>query len=285
MKLRLGISTCPNDTFAFHAILERRIDLEGLEPEFALVDVQELNEGLAAGRFDYAKASFHAALHLADRYGVLSSGSAMGWGVGPLLLAARADAGPPGPDSRVLCPGGWTTATLLLRCLHPAVTHIEQRIFSGIMPALSNGDADYGVVIHEGRFVYQQAGLTMVEDLGATWERVTGGPLPLGGILGRLDLPDELHARVNRVLVRSIDYARTHSDEVFATMSRYAQELDPRVIWSHVELYVNDYTRELGETGTRALARLTQEARRHCAIPVTTPTLRVLPDRNYTRLN
>jgi 1,4-dihydroxy-6-naphthoate synthase len=277
MKLRLGISTCPNDTFAFHAILERRIDLEGLEPEFALLDVQELNEGLAAGRFDYAKASFHAALHLADRYGVLRAGSALGWGVGPLLLAARADAGPPGTDSRVLCPGAWTTATLLLRCLHPTATHIEQRLFSDIMPALARGEADYGVVIHEGRFVYRQAGLTMVEDLGATWEQVTGGPLPLGGILGRIDLPDELHARVNRVLVRSIDHARAHRDEVFATMSRYAQELDPRVIWSHVDLYVNDYTRDLGDTGQRALARLALEARRHRAIPPTTSTLRVVP--------
>jgi 1,4-dihydroxy-6-naphthoate synthase len=277
MKLRLGISTCPNDTFAFHAILERRIDLEGLEPEFALLDVQKLNEGLAAGRFDYAKASFHAALHLADRYGVLRAGSALGWGVGPLLLAARADAGPPGPDSRVLCPGVWTTATLLLRCLHPTVTHIEQRLFSDIMPALAKGDADYGVVIHEGRFVYRQAGLTMVEDLGATWEQMTGGPLPLGGILGRTDLPHDLHTVVNRLLVRSIDHARAHRDEVFGTMSRYAQELDPQVIWSHVELYVNDYTRDLGDAGQRALARLALEARQQGAIPPTSSTLSVIP--------
>lgn len=277
MKLRLGISTCPNDTFAFHAVLEKRVDLEGLEPEFALLDVQELNEGLAAGRFDYAKASFHAGLHLADRYGVLGAGSALGWGVGPLLLAARPDGRPPGPASRVLCPGGWTTATLLLRCLHPTAANIEQCLFSDIMPALSRGDADYGVVIHEGRFVYREAGLTLVEDLGATWEQVTGGPLPLGGILGRLDLPDQLHARMNRVLVRSIDYARAHPDEAFATMSRHAQELDPQVIWSHVELYVNDYTRALGEVGARALARLAEEAERHHAVPVATAALRILP--------
>lgn len=279
MKLRFGISTCPNDTFAFHGILERRIDLEGIDPSFALLDVQELNEGLAAGRFDYAKASFHAALHLADRYGVLRSGSALGWGVGPLLLAARPGAGPPGPRSRILCPGAWTTATLLLRCLHPSAAAIEQRIFSDIMPALQRGNADYGVVIHEGRFVYQQADLALIEDLGATWERVTGGPLPLGGILGRLDLPDELHARVHRVLVRSIEYARANRDDVFETMRRYAQELDPAVIWSHVELYVNDHTRDLGDVGRLALARLAQEALQHRAIPIETPSLRILPDR------
>src|SRR6266511_5624498 len=172
MPLRLGLSTCPNDTFTFHAIMERRIDLRGLEFDFTLEDVQQLNERLAAGELDVSKASFHAALRLADRYGVLRSGAALGMGVGPLLLSA-------GPDaelterSRVLCPGADTTATLLFRCLHPRSRHIEHRVFSEIMPALKRGEADFGVVIHEGRFTYQQEGLYLVEDLGASWERVS----------------------------------------------------------------------------------------------------------------
>ena len=135
MKLRLGLSTCPNDTFAFHAILERRIDLRGLEFEAELLDVQALNDGLFADRYDISKASFHAALLLADRYGVVPAGSALGFGVGPLIVAAR-DGVRPSPEARVLCPGPTTTATLLYRCLHPDSARIDHAVFSEIGPAL-----------------------------------------------------------------------------------------------------------------------------------------------------
>lgn len=261
MKLSLGISTCPNDTFAFHAILNRKIDLQGLEFTVELLDVQELNERLAAGTLDYSKASFHAALYLARDYGVLRSGAALGMGVGPLLLAAR-DAAEPGPQSRVTCPGAWTTATLLFRCLYPDARRIEQRIFSDIMPALKRGETDFGVVIHEGRFTYAKEGLFLVADLGTAWEQRSQGPVPLGGILGRLSLPADVHRRFHAVLQRSIEYAYAHKDEVFATMQRYAQELEPPVIWSHVDLYVNEYTLDLGTVGERALATMDTLARR-----------------------
>jgi 1,4-dihydroxy-6-naphthoate synthase len=275
MKIRLGLSPCPNDTFAFHAILNRTIDLRGLELDTQLLDVQRLNEALEAGTLDVSKASFHAALQLSDRYGVLRAGSAMGMGVGPLLLAAREDI-VLGPQSRVLCPGPDTTATLLFRCLHPDSRQIEHRVFSDIMPALTRGEADFGVVIHEGRFTYQREGLALVEDLGASWERVSQGPVPLGGILGRLDCPAELHQDFCAVLRDSIAYGYAHRDEAFLTMQRYAQELEPAVIWSHVDLYVNEYTVDLGDVGSRALATLSRLAQEGGIVAPGRPEVRLL---------
>ena len=261
VRLTLGISTCPNDTFAFHAILERRIDLRGLEFDVELHDVQELNDRLMAGRYDVAKASYHAALLLAGSYGVLRVGSALGFGVGPLLVAAR-----PGtavtPDSRVLCPGPTTTATLLFRCLHPEATAIEHRVFSDIVPALRAGEADLGVLIHEGRLTYQRDGLSLVEDLGTSFEHVSGAPVPLGGILARLSLPADVPGRLTAVLQDSIAYGWAHREETLETIQRYAQELDEDVIWPYVELYVNRHTVDFGEDGERAIATLEAQGAR-----------------------
>jgi len=189
MRVRLGISPCPNDTFAFHAILERRIDMRGYDIEAELVDVQTLNDGLERGRYDIAKASFHAALLLSDRYDVLDAGSALGFGVGPLLVAGRPGV-VPGGGMRVLCPGETTTATLLYHCLHPHTGTVAQRVFSDIGPAVLRGDADLGVLIHEGRLTYERDGLVLVEDLGASFERLADAPVPLGGILAARSLTD-----------------------------------------------------------------------------------------------
>ena len=254
--IRFGISTCPNDTFAYHAILERRIDLRGLDFRIELLDVQELNERLAAGDFDVAKASFHAALEMTDRIGVLPVGSALGFGVGPLLLAAAPDRIPSGSADRVFCPGAKTTATLLYRLFWPGAGRVEQTVFDRILPALSRGEADFGVCIHEGRFTYREHGLHLVEDLGERFEREAAAPLPLGGIFARHELGDSLHARVAAVLRDSLDHALANREETRSTMRRYAQELDDAVIDAHVDLYVNEWTRDLGEVGERALARL-----------------------------
>lgn len=261
MKIKLGISTCPNDTFMFHAILARKIDLRGLDFEIELMDVQQLNERLEAGTFDCSKASYHAALLLADRYGVLTAGSAIGFGAGPVLLTAQEGA-EPRPDSRVLCPGKWTTATLLFQNLYPESRKIEHRVFSAIMAALRDGEADFGVLIHEGRFTYQAEGLSLVADLGEAWERVTGSPVPLGGILARLDLPESVHHNLNAVIRDSLDYAYAHRQEVLGTILRYAQELDEALIWDYIDLYVNVYSRDLGDEGRRAVENLEHYARR-----------------------
>jgi 1,4-dihydroxy-6-naphthoate synthase len=265
-RLRVAISTCPNDTFAFHGLLERCVDAHGIEFDFRLGDVQELNELLARGEVDVAKASFHAALRLADRYGVLPAGAALGFGNGPLLLAAREGDSPARPrddgrPARVLAPGADTTATLLYRLFHAGEGVVEQTVFDRIMPVLARGDADFGVCIHEARFTYREHGVFLVEDLGARWERETQSPLPLGGILARLDLGADVHHRLAAAIRDSIDYARTHRNEALATMRRYAQETADDVLWKHVELYVNDFTRDLGDVGRAALGRLDAIAR------------------------
>jgi 1,4-dihydroxy-6-naphthoate synthase len=264
--LRLGISTCPNDTFAFHAILERRIDLRGLEFEVDLLDVQQLNDGLFAGRYDVAKASFHAALLLADRFGILRAGAALGFGVGPLLVSARPEA-TLDEGARVLCPGETTTAALLFQCLHPRMGRIEHCVFSDIAPRLRDGDADFGVLIHEGRFTYRRDGLRLVEDLGATFEAVARAPIPLGGILAAASLGEDATARITEVLRESIAFGYANREDALATIRRYAQELDESVIWPYVELYVNDHTIDLGDDGARALEVLQRQARRAGILP------------------
>ncbi len=258
--LTLGISTCPNDTFAFHAIMERRIDLRGLEFDVELLDVQQLNDGLFDGRYDIAKASFHAALLLADSYGILRAGAALGFGVGPLLVTASPSA-ELGPESRILCPGETTTAAMLFRCLHPDVGQISHRVFSEITHALRAGEADFGVLIHEGRFTYQRDGLTLVEDLGASFERLADAPLPLGGILARRALGPEVAATVTGLIQESIAFARANPDDALPTIRRHAQEMDESVIWPYVELYVNDHTVDMGDDGMRALETLERQAR------------------------
>lgn len=254
--LRVGLSTCPNDTFLFHGLLTGRVPMPGYAPEFVLADVEELNAALAAGALDAGKASFATALRLAGRYGVLPVGAALGFGVGPVLLARPGLTGAP---RSVLCPGEGTTATLLLRALHPeyfAAGAVSQARFDHILPALQRGEADAGVAIHEGRFTFGRFGLELLEDLGASWERLTGGPVPLGGVLARLDLGPAAHAALAGALSASLAFARAHPQETLTTMRRHAQEFEDEVLWQHVRLYVNDATAELGATGRRALDEL-----------------------------
>lgn len=267
--IRLAISTCPNDTFAFHAILNRKIDLRGLEFEISLLDIQQLNDGLFADQFDVAKSSFHAAILLAENWVVLPSGSALGFGVGPLLLSANSETRPDqslsGHPSLTLCPGKQTTATLLFklfygRALASGITRLEQRVFSDIMPSLQTKTADFGVCIHEGRFTWEQEGLFLVEDLGTRWEKETDSPLPLGGIVARKDLGQQTIENVQNVIQQSIQYGLEHRNETLPTMRSYAQEFSDEVLMSHVDLYVNQWTIELGAVGRQALDKLAGKA-------------------------
>lgn len=251
--IRLGISTCPNDTFAFHAILEKCIDLQGLTFDIQLLDIQQLNEGLARRQFDVVKASFHAALDHAQDHWVLPSGSALGFGVGPLLLAAKPNTLPTNLSQLTLCPGAQTTAQLLFQMFYPNSTRIEQTLFSDIMPRLQQGTADFGVCIHEGRFTWQSQHLACVEDLGTRWEQTTHLPLPLGGLLIAKRLGRPLALQIQQVIKASILFARANPESALPTMRRYAQEMEDRVLMQHVDLYVNDWTIDLGVIGKQAL--------------------------------
>ncbi|MBK7643730.1 MAG: hypothetical protein IPJ19_11905 [Planctomycetes bacterium] len=266
-RLWIGISPCPNDTFAFHALLERRIEVPGFELAFELCDIEELNRRFLAGEFDACKVSC-AALGGRPQLRVLATGAALGFGVGPLLVAAPGVALERGSDgwplvptnARVLCPGSHTSASLLYRHFHAGEGRVEQVVFSQILPRLAAREADYGVCIHEGRFTYAGLGLAQVEDLGARWEEREGVPLPLGGIAVQPRLAESDARALERAIGLSIDYAHTHRDEALVTMRRHAQESSDEVLWKHVELYVNRWTRELGPDGARALARLRELA-------------------------
>jgi len=286
-KISLAISTCPNDTFAFAAIIEKKIDLQGLNFEIELLDIQQLNEGLFGLRFDIAKASFHAAAILSNRTKVLPSGSALGFGVGPLLLSKASGvtfADPTDGPFQVLCPGEHTTATMLFRMFYAdAIADgravVNQTLFSDIMPALQNGEADFGVCIHEGRFTWQDQGLGCVEDLGTRWEKETEAPLPLGGILATqalIDSSPDVVAAIQDVIQDSIRYAQANPESALATMRKHAQEFDDDVLMQHVELYVNDWTVELGEVGRKALAILSKRAKEAGIVDTKTPEISVV---------
>lgn len=260
IPIHLAISTCPNDTFAFHGLMNHAVDWRGLDFQVDLLDIQQLNSRLFAGDFDVAKTSFHAALKLTEETVVLPSGSALGYQVGPLLLAAHPDTHPMDSSQLTLCPGEDTTAALLFELFHKDTTQVQHVVFSDIMPALERHEVDFGVCIHEGRFTWEQAGLSLVEDLGTRWESVTGCPLPLGGIVARRSLSDQTIADVQAVIHASLQLALADPDVALPTMRKYAQEFDDVVLRKHVELYVNDWTVDLGDKGRKALTELSDRA-------------------------
>ncbi len=263
--IRLAISTCPNDTFAFHGLLTRAVDWRGLEFCVDLLDIEALNARVLCGDFDVCKASCAAMLAAANDVIVLPSGSALGFGVGPLVLAADPHTAPRDAAQLTLCPGAHTTAALLFALFHPRSTRVEHVVFSEIMPRLRARTADFGVCIHEGRFTWEAQGLHLVEDLGMRWETETDCPLPLGGIVASRRLPAAVIAAVQGVIRDSLDLALADPAAALPTMRRHAQEFDDRVLMQHVNLYVNEWTRDLGTTGRRALDEL---ARRAAAVGV-----------------
>lgn len=258
--IRLGISTCPNDTFAFHGLLTRSVDWRGLDFAVELLDIEQLNERMLRDDFDVCKVSFAAALGMTERIVVLSSGSALGFGVGPLLLATRPGTRPADTRQLTLSPGRHTTAALLFDLFHAGTTRVEQTVFSAIMPRLAAGTADFGVCIHEGRFTWQAHGLHLVEDLGTRWEAETGSPLPLGGIVAARRLAGDVIAAVQGVIHDSLAFALADRAAALPTMREHAQEFADDVLMQHVDLYVNDWTLDLGATGRRAIDALSARA-------------------------
>ncbi len=276
-NLVIGISPCPNDTFVFHALLCGAVRPRGFDLEILMHDVQTLNEKLFAGELDASKVSFAAALRATRDTVVLRSGSALGFGVGPLLL--KRPGAPPLRAARVLCPGETTTASLLYSMFHAGEGQVEQTVFSAILPALKQGRADYGVCIHEGRFTYERHGLLRVEDLGTTWEEHTRSPLPLGGIVARSRLGPTTLRELDDAVRASLDYARKHPREALATAHEHALELDEDVMRAHIDLYVNAWTRDLGTEGEQALLELSRRARESGQLSPDEPPIRVLAAR------
>lgn len=252
--LRLSISPCPNDTFMFDAIVNGRIDCEGLSFEVEYHDIEELNHGVEALGPDISKISCAVLPAIKQHYRLLDSGAALGRGNGPLLVRRKGDKG---AIKHLLVPGEHTTANALVGRLFPQIEYREPMLFSKIAEAVERGDADGGVLIHEGRFVYERRNLELVADLGVEWERQTDLPLPLGGIVIKRELGDDMRNRVERVLRRSIEYAFDNPLLSRDYIKSHAQEMEDDVIEKHIALFVNNFSLSLGEQGRRAITLLT----------------------------
>ena len=260
MKLTLGFSTCPNDTFIFDALVNGKTDTEGLEFEPLLADVEELNRLAFQGKLDITKLSYHAYAYLAESYLLLNSGSALGHNNGPLLVSAREVSAEEVPRLSIAIPGRYTTANLLFGIAWPDADNRQEMLFSDIENAVLDGRADAGLLIHENRFTYHERGLRKIADLGEYWETLTSNPIPLGAISIKRSIDPAVAQAVDRSLRRSIEYALGKPESSYEYVRKYAVEMDPGVMMSHIKLYVNDYTRDLGESGRAAVKRLFNEA-------------------------
>ncbi|NSW94994.1 MAG: 1,4-dihydroxy-6-naphthoate synthase [Bacteroidales bacterium] len=256
MKLKLCFSPCPNDTFIFHAMIHGLIDREGLEFEWSLADVEELNRRAFNADADITKISTHAYAWVADKYLILDSGSALGYGNGPLLVAKKSPEPSEINNFRIAIPGRLTTANLLFSIAYPAAKNKSEFLFSEIEEAVLNNKADAGILIHETRFTYETKGLIKLADLGEYWEKLTGLPVPLGNIAIKRSVHPEISAKVNRIIRRSIEYAIENPDASLDFITSNSRETSPEIVRKHIELYVNDFTLDLGQKGRKALSEL-----------------------------
>lgn len=256
MIYKVHISTCPNDTFMFDAMLHHRIDTEGLEFTTRLADIEQLNEEAVSGIADITKISYAVVPHILKQYLVLNSGSALGRGNGPLVVSKKPLTKDDLSGLTVAVPGMMTTANLLLETLFPGIGDKKEYLFSEVAGAVINGEVDAGVLIHEGRFIFREKGLSLVADLGTEWEERHGLPLPLGAIAVRRSLPEDEIRKIERVLRRSVQYAFDHPNVSSCFIKEHAKELDDVVIRSHIELFVNRYSLNIGDEGRQAAIRL-----------------------------
>ena len=274
MRLSLGFSPCPNDTFIFDAMVHGRIDTEGLEFDYFLTDVEELNRKALNYDVDITKISYHAYAYVAQNYLVLDAGSALGYRNGPLLISKRRFGIAELPGLKIAIPGKYTTANLLFSIAWPNVINKVEYLFSGIEDALLKDEVDAGLIIHETRFTYYKRGLHKLADMGEYWENLTGLPIPLGAIVIKRSIPDDIAQKVNRVIRRSLEYAYKDSFASYDFVAGNAKEMDSTVMNNHIKLYVNEYTLNLGIRGREAVVELFRIAGEKGVIPA-------LPDRIF----
>jgi len=271
MKLSLGFSPCPNDTFIFDALIHHKIDTEGLDFEVFFDDVETLNQKALKGQLDISKLSFHAFAHVAENYALLDAGSALGFGVGPLLICKDEkflESGALNNNSlKVAIPGKLTTANFLLGIAYPELQNKVEMVFSEIEDALIDRTVDVGLIIHENRFTYADKGLHKIVDLGNFWESLTGCAIPLGGIVINRKLSQEVQQKVNRVLKKSVEYAFANPKSGIDFIKEHAQAMDEAVMYKHIELYVNKYSVDLGTEGRKAIDILFEMAQAKGIIP------------------
>lgn len=258
--IRIGYSPCPNDTFIFDALVHQKIDTEGLRFEPILLDVEALNQRAFKGELEVSKLSYHAMALLLDEYQVLNSGSALGSGVGPLLIAKKELSLEEINQGKIAIPGKYTTANFLLSLAYPQAQNKEEMIFSDIENAVLEGRVDAGLIIHENRFTYEAKGLKKIRDLGDFWEETSGNLIPLGGIVVKRNLEENLKKKIDRLIRASMQYAFDNREAPMEYVKANAQEMDEGVMKQHIELYVNEYSLDLGEVGRQAVRQLFETA-------------------------
>jgi len=256
MKLTFAYSPCPNDTFMFEPLVSGRIDTEGLRFEIHLADVEALNKAAASDKYDITKLSFNAYTSLTSSYQLLNAGSALGRKCGPLLIAKKHLEQNQISQSEIAIPGKNTTANFLLSFAYPEINRKKEKIFSEIESCVLTDEVDAGVIIHENRFTFQDKGLYQLRDLGEYWEEKTGFPIPLGGIVTRRKFTEELKQKIDRVIARSVAYALRNPNSGIEYIKSHAQEMDEKVMRSHIDLYVNHFSANIGEEGKGSIQYL-----------------------------
>jgi 1,4-dihydroxy-6-naphthoate synthase len=270
MKLTLGFSPCPNDTFIFDAMVHGRIDTEGLEFDYMLADVEELNRKAFSGDLDITKMSFYAFAYAINNYLILDSGSALGHRNGPLLISKRKIDPSTLATARIAIPGKFTTANMLFSIAWPDAVNKTEYLFSSIEEALLNGEMDAGLIIHETRFTYYKRGLHKIADMGEYWEKTTGLPIPLGTIAVNRRLPEDIALKVNRIIKRSLEFAYHDSIASYDFVVANAKEMDSTVMNNHIKMFVNKFTMNLGKDGKKAITELFRIAGEKGIIPFLT---------------
>ena len=251
-----AISPCPNDTFMFWAMLHRQVDTFGLTFDVKMLDIEQLNRASSDQEFDLMKISYAHYPRVSADYQLLTAGSALGFGNGPLLISRRRIYPDEVPYLRIAIPGADTTANMLLTIAHPTAIDKREYLFSDIEEAVLSDETDAGLLIHETRFTYEKRGLLKIMDLGEYWEKETGLPLPLGAIAVRRELPKDVKCRVNTILRESVRYALQNPRMPDEFVTRHAQAMDSDVCRRHIGLYVNEFSIDLGEKGTQAVDSL-----------------------------
>ena len=253
--LTLGFSPCPNDTFMFDALVNGKIDTRGLSFETKLSDIEKLNQQAINSELDITKISFGVYSRIKDTYELLTAGSALGIGVGPLLISKKEFSNPKKEIKTVAIPGKNTTAYFLFKLFYPELTNVREIIFSDIERAVLEGEVDAGVIIHENRFTYQSKGLKKISDLGELWENKTGQPIPLGGIAIKRNLDETIKRDVNDLIKKSVEFAFANPEESYKYVEKHAQEMSEEVRNKHIHLYVNNFSIDIGEIGKKAILK------------------------------
>lgn len=266
--LSLGYSPCPNDTFIFFAMSQGLVNTGSIRFNIHLADVEELNRKARKRELDITKVSIGVLPDVMDDYLLLRAGGAMGRGCGPLVVARVSVGRDKLLNSTIAIPGKLTTAFLLFQLYGEHRGAIVEMPFDQIMPAVASGKVDAGLIIHEGRFTYPSMGLKLIVDLGEWWEKRTGMPIPLGGIVVRRSLGSALASKVEEQIRQSIAYAQTHVAEAWPYIRSLAQEMEPDVIRQHIEMFVNDFSLDLGNEGEEAIRVLLQASARQDDITV-----------------